>query len=240
MDLRLYNRVKTASEPHAYEKYVQNQVTSKIDAKRANRITVSKRLPGVNKDLAQLLLNQPKQKRELQDFDGDGQADKAQGMISNPLGDDRFGDMFTRPEYQIDTESFEFQRLNPNKNHRFKNVAGAESDNEDRSSDNEEAAKPRSDSRFERADKEDDSDTDDDIVYRKDGKSSSLLMGKISKQKAKEAARGGNDEDEEEEEGEGAGSSLYPSKRRKPSMFQLKRGVDLDGLAANVPLIYYL
>jgi ribosome biogenesis protein ENP2 len=236
MDLRLYNRVKTASEPHAYEKYVQNQVTSKIDAKRANRITVSKRLPAVNKDLAQLLLSQPKQKRDLQEVDGEeGQGEKAQGMISNPLGDDRFASMFTNPGFQIDTESFEFQRLNPNKNHRFKNVAGANSDNEDRSSDDEEA-KSRSDPRFERADQDGDSDTDDDIVYRKDGKSSKLLMGKIGKPK-KAAAGDEDDEDEDsEEDGEGAGSSLYPSKRKKPAMFQLKRGVEQqDLLTTNVP-----
>ena len=43
-----------------------------------------------------------------------------EGAEGNPLGDPRFAAMFTDPDYQVDEESEEYQRLHPVLSHRDK------------------------------------------------------------------------------------------------------------------------
>ena len=118
----------------------------------------------------------------------------------------------------------------------FKNVENAaESENEDNSDDDEEDDEGRGetgrDPRFEQV--EQDSDSDSDHVYHKGGKGSSLLLGKIGQgtKSRRTAAPSGDGEDDEGMDGV---NGLYPSKKRQPAMYQLKRGVDLDSLEAKV------
>ncbi|KJE95639.1 nucleolar protein 10, variant 1 [Capsaspora owczarzaki ATCC 30864] len=105
IDLRLYNRAKAIAEPFAYEEYRKSKIKEKIDAQRANRISVQKRLPKVNKGFAKLLLDEESAETNAKK--------KAALQSSNPLTDDRFGAMFKNPEFEIDPESETFRILHP-------------------------------------------------------------------------------------------------------------------------------
>ncbi|XP_065898622.1 nucleolar protein 10-like isoform X2 [Dysidea avara] len=95
MDMKLYHKVKAIVEPFAYEEYRKNKIREKIEEQRATRIR-RKKLPKVNKQLAEKLL--------------DGEEKEP---TENPLGDDRFKEMFTNPDFQIDEESEEYKLLYP-------------------------------------------------------------------------------------------------------------------------------
>ncbi|KMS93544.1 hypothetical protein BVRB_030410, partial [Beta vulgaris subsp. vulgaris] len=95
MDMRLWRKVKSVADPFAYDVFVKKRVQEKIEARRRDRITVSKRLPKINKDYAEALL----------------QADPKKAMAANPLGDSRFEAMFKDAEFAIDKEDDEFKRL---------------------------------------------------------------------------------------------------------------------------------
>lgn len=56
IDHRLYAKAKAMTNPFAYEEYRQKTIREKMDAERAARISVKKKLPKVNKELAARLL----------------------------------------------------------------------------------------------------------------------------------------------------------------------------------------
>jgi ribosome biogenesis protein ENP2 len=95
VDIRLYNKAKSIVDPFAYEEYRKSKIKEKIDKERGTRVQ-KKKLPKVNKDLAEKLLSGKKGLSE-----------------ANPLGDDRFAAMFSNPEFAIDQESEEYKFLHP-------------------------------------------------------------------------------------------------------------------------------
>eukprot|EP00474_Spongospora_subterranea_P010970 CRZ11428.1 hypothetical protein [Spongospora subterranea] len=97
MDLRLWHKVKAVADPFEYETFIKKRVQEKIQAQRADRITLPKKLPKVNKDYAEALL----------------QSASKSGSATNPLGDSRFASLFKDSEFAIDQESDEFVRLHP-------------------------------------------------------------------------------------------------------------------------------
>lgn len=110
MDLRLYKKVKAVTEPYAYEDYRRQKIREKIDAARANRVQIKKKLPQVNRELAEKLLASTeiaaagempsrKQKKDMQ--------------AASLLGDDRFSAMFKDSNFQVDTSTDEYRLLNP-------------------------------------------------------------------------------------------------------------------------------
>lgn len=56
IDHRLYAKAKAMTNPFAYEEYRQKTIRDKLDAERSARISVKKKLPKVNKELAARLL----------------------------------------------------------------------------------------------------------------------------------------------------------------------------------------
>ncbi|CAH1775195.1 unnamed protein product [Owenia fusiformis] len=103
MDIRLYNKAKSISDPFAYEEYRRSKIREKIEEARANRVKV-KKLPKVNRALAEKLIDQeadeqskPKKKKEA----------------ATLLQDDRFSAMFKNPDFQVDPESEDYKLLNP-------------------------------------------------------------------------------------------------------------------------------
>lgn len=56
VDHRLYAKAKAMTNPFAYEEYRQKTIREKLDAERATRISVKKKLPKVNRELAARLL----------------------------------------------------------------------------------------------------------------------------------------------------------------------------------------
>jgi ribosome biogenesis protein ENP2 len=98
IDLRLYEKAKAISNPFEYEQHKKNLVQKKIEEKRASRITALKKLPKVNKQLAQELMDQdPKKKKKTGDI----------------MADDRFKNMFSDPAFEVDTTSKEYQLHHP-------------------------------------------------------------------------------------------------------------------------------
>eukprot|EP00058_Branchiostoma_floridae_P024420 XP_002609910.1 hypothetical protein BRAFLDRAFT_115272 [Branchiostoma floridae] len=104
MDIRLYQKAKTIAEPFAYEEYRRNKIRQKIEETRDSRVKINK-LPKVNRDLAQRLI-------EEEDSKGEGKKKKAK-EASSLLQDDRFSALFSNPEFQVDTGTEEFRLLNP-------------------------------------------------------------------------------------------------------------------------------
>ncbi|KAK2155613.1 hypothetical protein NP493_2061g00051 [Ridgeia piscesae] len=102
MDIRLYHKAKSLAEPFAYEEYRRSKIREKIEHERANRVKV-KKLPRVNKDLAEKLLE------EEQRTD----SKKRQKVATGLLKDDRFSQMFSNTAFQIDTESDEYRLVHP-------------------------------------------------------------------------------------------------------------------------------
>ncbi|XP_023218285.1 nucleolar protein 10-like [Centruroides sculpturatus] len=100
IDMRLYHKAKSISEPFAYEEYRQKKIREKIEAERTNRVKI-KKLPQINRELA-LKLQEEKE--------GGGSKKKKTGNI---LEDDRFKALFENVDYEINKECDEYKLLNP-------------------------------------------------------------------------------------------------------------------------------
>jgi ribosome biogenesis protein ENP2 len=109
MDARLYNKVKAVSEPFAYDEWRKKKLKEKVEAKQANRITIQRRLPKINRATAERILENEAKKKKSDKAD-DGQ----EPALANPLGDDRFSRMFTSTDFEVDEESDTYRMLHPN------------------------------------------------------------------------------------------------------------------------------
>jgi ribosome biogenesis protein ENP2 len=56
MEMKLFNKLRAVSKPFEYEEHRKKKIQGKIDEKRQSRITAQKRLPKVNKDLAEKMI----------------------------------------------------------------------------------------------------------------------------------------------------------------------------------------
>ncbi|XP_077991295.1 nucleolar protein 10-like [Glandiceps talaboti] len=104
MDIRLYHKAKAIADPFAYEDYRKKKIREKIEEARTNRVKVHK-LPQVNKDLAQKLIDKEDQNKDRKQ--------KKKKALPNLLQDDRFAAMFKNPDFQVDTQSDQYKLLNP-------------------------------------------------------------------------------------------------------------------------------
>lgn len=112
MDARLYNKVKAAADPFAYDEWRKKKLKEKVEAKQSNRITIQRRLPTINRATAERILqNDAKRKKNSKEGEEEDETDKS---FSNPLGDDRFSRMFTSSDFQVDEESDTYRMLHPN------------------------------------------------------------------------------------------------------------------------------
>jgi ribosome biogenesis protein ENP2 len=106
MDTNLYNRVRAVANPFEYEEYRKKKLKERLEAKRASRIAPKdkkgKKKTAVNPDLAD----------RLQDKADAGNT-KTGKMANRLLSDDRFGNLFTNPDYEIDEEDEDFKLRNP-------------------------------------------------------------------------------------------------------------------------------
>ncbi|CAK4074183.1 unnamed protein product [Aphanomyces euteiches] len=107
MDARLYAKVHAVAAPMAYETYRKEKIQQKIQEKQANRITIQRRLPKINRSYAEQLLSQKKKQGAAQDYDDDN-------VVANPLGDDRFAKMFSSADFEVDEESETYRAMHPN------------------------------------------------------------------------------------------------------------------------------
>ena len=122
MDISLYYQLKAAAQPFTLEEYRKARVTEKLEAKRAERITVKRKLPPVNKELA-LRIQQDMANTAL----------KRRGDAEKVLTDTRFGALFQEKEFEIDKNADEYKRLYQ----RTRNYAPEVEESEEEVSENE-------------------------------------------------------------------------------------------------------
>mmetsp|Transcript_13621 Transcript_13621/g.31920 ORF Transcript_13621/g.31920 Transcript_13621/m.31920 type:complete len:788 (-) Transcript_13621:944-3307(-) len=105
MDNNLYNKVRAVANPFEYEEYRKKKVKERLEAKRASRIAPKasnklKQTP-VNPDLAERLQNK-------------AQANSKSGKAAKTiLSDNRFGNLFSNKDFEIDEEDENFKMRNP-------------------------------------------------------------------------------------------------------------------------------
>jgi ribosome biogenesis protein ENP2 len=98
IDSKLYYKLKALADPFDYKEYRKERIAKKLEEKTAERITIKKKLPKVNKTLAAELMKDDRVKKGKE-----------------ILEDTRFGDLFTDKNYEINQESEDFRRLNRKK-----------------------------------------------------------------------------------------------------------------------------
>lgn len=151
MDIQLYNRVRAVANPFEYEEYRKKKLKERLEAKQSSRIAPkksSKKAPkhAVNPELAARLY----EKAEV--------STKSGKVANRLLSDDRFGNLFSNPDYQINEEDINFKLRNPSGVAATKQRRGNDFDSdEEDNSDDEGGEEPAGFQRVENA-----NDCDDD------------------------------------------------------------------------------
>ena len=107
IDLRLYEKAKAIANPFAYTDYREREAKEKLAKESGSRIRATMKLPKVNKQLAtKMMLDEAKARRKA----GGSDVPVAEG---GALKDNRFADLFTNPDFQVDEGTNEYKLLNP-------------------------------------------------------------------------------------------------------------------------------
>lgn len=101
MDLRLYNKAKLIANPFDYNDFMKRKVKQKISEENQRGIQ-AKKLPSINRDLFERLLEDKQENNK-----------KRAKTAETLLKDDRFSNLFSSTDFQIDKDSIEYQLINP-------------------------------------------------------------------------------------------------------------------------------
>ncbi|XP_022662202.1 nucleolar protein 10-like [Varroa destructor] len=106
IDTRLYYKAKELSQPFAYEEYKKKKIKERLNSTRVDRVPDKRTmdLPAVNKRVAQRLLEKEQELKESNDK-------KKMKKFNNPMKDPRFSAMFSNPEFEVDEETEDYNRL---------------------------------------------------------------------------------------------------------------------------------
>lgn len=116
IDYRLYKKAKSLVDPFAYDAYIEQRKKEKLDEERANRITVKRKLPKVNRRLANQILEEEEAETEKKEEDVSKTkkaSKKKKGLNSEIFKDERFANMFKNENFEIDELSQEYLALHP-------------------------------------------------------------------------------------------------------------------------------
>lgn len=119
LDLKLYEKAKAIANPFQYEEYKKKLIKEKIEKKKAQRITQKIKLPKVNPELAAKLMAEKEAQENVISTTALKKKEKLSKALlkdateENPLGDSRFSNIFQDQDYEINTESAEFQLRHP-------------------------------------------------------------------------------------------------------------------------------
>ncbi|KNA06837.1 hypothetical protein SOVF_177380 [Spinacia oleracea] len=117
IDYRLFKKAKAMADPFAYDVYIEQRKKEKLEALHRERITIKRRLPKVNRQLAGTLLEDEEAENEREDgndVDRKKFSKKKKGALgSDILKNDRFAAMFANPDFEIDENSEEYMALHP-------------------------------------------------------------------------------------------------------------------------------
>ncbi|GJJ70722.1 ribosome biogenesis protein ENP2 [Entomortierella parvispora] len=111
IDLRLYEKAKAIANPFAYTDYREKEAKEKLAKESGSRIRATMKLPKVNKLLAtKMMMEDAKARRKAAAAGEDvSEASTAPGALK----DNRFADLFTNPDFQVDETTNEFKLINP-------------------------------------------------------------------------------------------------------------------------------
>ncbi|CAO2831618.1 unnamed protein product [Amaranthus hypochondriacus] len=109
---KLYKKAKSIADPFDYDAYIEKQKKEKLEKLQRERITIKRRLPKVNRGLANAILENEEAAND-EDADRKKTSKKKKGLSSDILKDERFADMFQKPEFEIDENSEEYLALHP-------------------------------------------------------------------------------------------------------------------------------
>ncbi|KAK1273208.1 hypothetical protein QJS04_geneDACA022269 [Acorus gramineus] len=115
IDHRLYKKAKSLVDPFAYDAYIEQRKQEKLEAERASRITIKRKLPKVNRVLAARLLENEAEENKTQEVDDSTakKTSKKKKLGSELLKDERFTAMFENKEFEVDERSQEYLSLHP-------------------------------------------------------------------------------------------------------------------------------
>eukprot|EP01041_Mallomonas_annulata_P009529 gene9529-19816_t len=105
MEVSLYTKLRAVSKPFEYEEHRKKRIRDKIDEKRQSRITALKRLPKVNRALAEKFTKNS-QKDVLE-------TTESPATTTVKIVDDRFSALFKREEFEQDPDSIDYKLRYP-------------------------------------------------------------------------------------------------------------------------------
>lgn len=116
IDYRLYKKAYAASNPFAYDEYIEQRKKEKFEKERDSRITIKRRLPKVNRTLVEKILENEEADNLKEDADGvDAKktSKKKKGLTIDVLEDERFKRIIENKDFEIDEDSHEYRALHP-------------------------------------------------------------------------------------------------------------------------------
>lgn len=102
VDLRLYEKARAIANPFLFEDHKKQKAKQKLEKERESRISAkAKKLPKINRSMAKKYLQKQESKHNQDDA-------KDALDLQNPIGDDRFAEMFKDPSFEIDENDDEY------------------------------------------------------------------------------------------------------------------------------------
>lgn len=99
VDIRLYNKARSAIEPFAFEKYRKEKIRQQVEATRPARLKIKSNLPAYNQELALKYMEENENQNRKK--------------TANLLEDDRFKALFSNPDFEVDKNADEYKMLTP-------------------------------------------------------------------------------------------------------------------------------
>lgn len=119
INYKLYKKMQSLADPFAYDTYIEQRKKEKMEAERASRITIKRKLPKVNRLLAARLLEDEEAEAEAEvntvdDSSTKKKTSKKRKILGNELlKDERFAVMFENKDFEVDELSPEYLALHP-------------------------------------------------------------------------------------------------------------------------------
>ncbi|XP_075512811.1 uncharacterized protein LOC142548404 [Primulina tabacum] len=121
INYKLYKKAESLADPFAYDTYLERKKQEKLEAERATRITIKRKLPKVNRTLASRLLEEDENHDDQKGTDGTDTLNvpdkktskKKKGLTREVLKDERFAPMFQNKDFEVDEVSQEYLALHP-------------------------------------------------------------------------------------------------------------------------------
>jgi len=214
IEMKLYTKLRAVSKPFEYDEHRKNKIKQKLEESRENRITIKKRLPKVNKALAEKLIRHNKS----EDLEG------KTGLI-----DDRFADLFKREEFEIDTNNADYKLRNPSGSRSQKKGYHSDEDNLFNPVEEEGGGGGGGGADEDEDEKEDEEGSEDRFGGYDDYEDDLPRIRGGEEEGRKHKRKGRHTHDDEEDEGQIARASRLQASKSKskkgPKMYEIADGV---------------